>query len=189
MPSHHCAGPVANRPGIEGHFDSAGPRNKIREFAKYMFCYAIENAQELFYVTEKFFDALQAGCIPIYFGAPNVRDVWREPNSFVHLREFPTLRAAGEHILEISRNETLWASYHAWRKRPPPLWMKRLFFNGLGMTSLCRMCHAHWTVIDAPPAPREALIAKGLRRLNTTVIIEPGTIFSQTSQESPIPEL
>jgi len=40
---------------------------------RYKFCIAIENSLAMDYVTEKVYDALAAGCVPIYYGAPNIR--------------------------------------------------------------------------------------------------------------------
>jgi len=41
----------------------------------YRFCFAYENIKNVpGYVTEKIFDCFHAGCVPIYFGAPNITD-------------------------------------------------------------------------------------------------------------------
>lgn len=37
---------------------------------RYKFCIAMENSISPGYVTEKVFDALAAGCVPVYFGSP-----------------------------------------------------------------------------------------------------------------------
>lgn len=44
---------------------------KIEVLRDYKFCFAIENIEMPEYVTEKIIDALVAGCIPIYKGAPD----------------------------------------------------------------------------------------------------------------------
>lgn len=38
----------------------------------YRFCLVVENYKAPHYITEKIFDAMVAGCIPIYIGAPNI---------------------------------------------------------------------------------------------------------------------
>jgi hypothetical protein len=41
----------------------------------YSFCICYENARDIpGYITEKIFDCLFAGCVPVYWGAPNVND-------------------------------------------------------------------------------------------------------------------
>lgn len=41
----------------------------------YRYCFAFENSVLHGYVTEKLYQALAADCVPVYFGAPDVRDV------------------------------------------------------------------------------------------------------------------
>jgi alpha(1,3/1,4) fucosyltransferase len=49
-----------------------GERAKVEFLRQYKFCLAYENAQSPGYVTEKLFHAKAAGCVPIYWGAPDV---------------------------------------------------------------------------------------------------------------------
>ncbi|HEY3855310.1 MAG TPA: glycosyltransferase family 10 [Verrucomicrobiae bacterium] len=53
----------------------------------YKFAIAYENAAFPGYVTEKIFDALFAGCIPIYIGAPDVTD-YIPKETFIDKRDF-----------------------------------------------------------------------------------------------------
>lgn len=49
--------------------------NKLDTFAKYKFAICYENAKNIpGYITEKIMDSLFAGCVPVYYGAPNVAD-------------------------------------------------------------------------------------------------------------------
>jgi len=49
--------------------------SKKETLSKYKFCICYENAKEIpGYITEKIFDCLFSGCIPIYLGAPNISD-------------------------------------------------------------------------------------------------------------------
>jgi hypothetical protein len=41
---------------------------------RYLFCIAFENAAEYDWVTEKVYEAIGAGCIPIYRGAHNLHE-------------------------------------------------------------------------------------------------------------------
>ncbi len=48
---------------------------KVDVLKGYKFCYAYENIKGIpGYVTEKIFDCFHAGCVPIYWGAPNVNE-------------------------------------------------------------------------------------------------------------------
>jgi len=49
--------------------------NKRETLKGYRFCFAYENIGGVpGYVTEKIFDCFEAGCVPIYLGAPNIED-------------------------------------------------------------------------------------------------------------------
>jgi len=57
--------------------------NKSDALKDYEFSIAIENSREKGYVSEKFFDCILCDTVPIYFGAPNVQEVY--PNAFINL--------------------------------------------------------------------------------------------------------
>lgn len=60
----------------------------LRDF-KFSICY--ENAHSIpGYITEKIFDSLAAGCVPVYWGAPNILDYIPE-SCFVDRRKFASL--------------------------------------------------------------------------------------------------
>lgn len=66
-----------------------GPvKSKAETYANYRFAFAIENTgNERGAVTEKMFDAMAAGCVPVYLGAPNVTD-YVPANCFIDMRNF-----------------------------------------------------------------------------------------------------
>jgi hypothetical protein len=72
-----------------GELDGAwGQTPKLGLLAKYAVCVCLENTCEPFYFTEKFVDAVCAGCIPVYHAHPSVRDGvlagarWVDPADF-----------------------------------------------------------------------------------------------------------
>ena len=81
----------------------------------YKFVLAIENTMTESYVTEKLFYALDAGAIPIYFGAPNVRD-FVPPHSIIDGSTFSTLERLADYVKEVATSPILYAEYHAWRR-------------------------------------------------------------------------
>jgi Glycosyltransferase family 10 (fucosyltransferase) C-term len=177
IPTHHMGSIMRNREKVPGQFNSAGPRNKIAEFAKYQFCFALENAREPGYVTEKLFDAFEAGCIPLYYGAPDVHEIWRYPDSFINIADFPTLKAAAEHVMKVAANKDLYDSYHAWRKiKPLPEWLQTLLSNGIGVTP-CRICMAHWNRFSNPPTIAQIQKTKKLRS-DKTARIDKNTLLN-----------
>ena len=69
------AGKLYNTVGSEifaGLGGGGGEAKKVEFLRQYKFCIAYENAASPGYVTEKLFHAKAAGCVPIYWGAPDV---------------------------------------------------------------------------------------------------------------------
>jgi hypothetical protein len=53
----------------------------------YRFSFAYETSVEKDWISEKLFDRFFAGCVPIYYGAPNVTD-YVPANTFIDKRDF-----------------------------------------------------------------------------------------------------
>lgn len=49
--------------------------NKLSYLRKYKFAFCYENMKSSTYVTEKIFDALHAGCVPVYWGAQEITNL------------------------------------------------------------------------------------------------------------------
>jgi hypothetical protein len=62
-------------------------KGKHRTLLEYKFCFAYENSTEADYISEKLFDCFHAGCVPIYYGAPNVTD-YIPATTFIDKRKF-----------------------------------------------------------------------------------------------------
>ncbi len=81
----------------------------------------MENTQEPYYFTEKFVDAVAAGCVPIYRAHPTVRDTFLEGATWIDPAEHDgrvsmTLRAA----LAADRTAIAAKNFH-WLGRPEVL--------------------------------------------------------------------
>lgn len=68
-----------------------GPIKLKKEiYKKYKFAICYENARDIpGYITEKIFNCIFAGCVPIYWGAPNITD-HIPANTFIDRRKFET---------------------------------------------------------------------------------------------------
>jgi hypothetical protein len=65
-----------------------GPvESKSATLSRYRFAICFENMVMQGWVTEKIFDCLVAGTIPVYLGAPDIDD-WVDPECFVDMRRF-----------------------------------------------------------------------------------------------------
>lgn len=79
-------------------------RNKINFQAKYKFALAIENSSSMGYCTEKFVQAAQSDCIPIYWGDPTINQQFN-PKSFVNVHDYSSLEDLKKAIMNIDSND------------------------------------------------------------------------------------
>jgi hypothetical protein len=80
------------------------PDKKLQVISNYRFVLCFENCSFPGYITEKIFDCFQAGCIPIYYGAPDIKDFVPE-DSFIDFRNFNDYNALRNYILNFSDNQ------------------------------------------------------------------------------------
>ena len=77
--------------------------DKTAFMAQHLFGVAYENHEFPGYLTEKLPDALQARCIPLYWGDETVEDTFN-PKAFLHARRFRDESAFIQYILELSED-------------------------------------------------------------------------------------
>jgi len=106
--------------------DDYGHRFKLDTISSYKFTIAFENAIARDYVTEKFYDPLIAGSVPVYLGAPNIRDFAPGENCFIDASEWEDPESLARHILDLSGDEASYRSYFEWKKKPFPPKFARL---------------------------------------------------------------
>lgn len=83
-----------------------GPNLKSKHLTlhDYRFCLAYENSIEPDYISEKIFDCLYAGCVPIYMGAPNITDAI-PANTFIDRRHFKTYDEIYKYLSTMTESE------------------------------------------------------------------------------------
>lgn len=78
---------------------------KVDILKHYKFCFAYENVKGIpGYVTEKIFDSLQAGCVPVYWGAPNIGE-YVPKGCFIHREDFSSNEALYHYLRNMKRAE------------------------------------------------------------------------------------
>lgn len=76
-------------------------KGKIQVLKNYRFCICFENSTHLKgYITEKIFCCFAAGCVPVYWGAPNVED-YIPKNCYVDWRDFPDTESLYRYLKEM----------------------------------------------------------------------------------------
>jgi hypothetical protein len=87
--------------------------------AHYKYYIAIENSRYDNYTTEKLWRGLAAGAVPVYLGAPNVREYLPAPGAAVLMEDFPSVEALVAYLREGMADEGLYYERHMeWRARP-----------------------------------------------------------------------
>lgn len=116
-----------------------GRATKLKVIARYPFTLAFENSVTRDYVTEKFFDPLIAGSVPIYLGAPNVEDFAPGDRSYIDVTNFASPRDLAGFLNELAEAPERYAEYLAWKQRP----LRRGFVEMVERqrtSGLCRLC-------------------------------------------------
>lgn len=77
---------------------------------------AFQNSYYPGYITEKLFDPLAAGTLPLYLGAPDVNHLL-PTKSFLNVDDFGTYDELADYIEFLIENKDVYDQYHAWRER------------------------------------------------------------------------
>jgi hypothetical protein len=86
-----------NFPSYRGKVDT-----KIDTLEKYRFAICYENAYDIpGYITEKIFDCLFAGCIPVYWGANNI-EAYIPRDCYIDMRDFHSYEALYSYLVSMS---------------------------------------------------------------------------------------
>jgi len=97
--------PFLNRFGYKYSSYKGSVDSKFTTLMNYKFAICYENGRELpGYITEKIFDCFFAGCVPVYWGAPNVTD-HIPADCFIDRRDFNSTAEVYEFITNISAQE------------------------------------------------------------------------------------
>lgn len=91
---------------------------KREAISNYMFNLAFENSVEDGYVTEKPFDAMLSGTVPIYLGdAKTLKKTVPHPKAVIFLEDFEgNAEKLAKYLTYLSTNETAYEEHRNWRK-------------------------------------------------------------------------
>ena len=92
-----------------------GIETRRATLSKYKFTLAFENSIAPDYVTEKFFDPLVAGSVPIYLGAPNVSEFAPGKRCFINVADFRGPEELAAYVNSVALNDDAYAEHFAWK--------------------------------------------------------------------------
>lgn len=105
----------------------------------YKFYLAFENSQNQGYVTEKVWQALVMGAIPIYWGAPDIDEFLPDPDAVIRVRDFKSSRALAEYVRLLMGSSDAYLKHMKWRKKPLPESLRRVINSAVGGAA-CHLC-------------------------------------------------
>ncbi|CAM6061211.1 unnamed protein product [Sphagnum tenellum] len=118
---------------------AGGRVNKLQALQKYKFSLAFENSNVEDYVTEKFFQALVAGSIPVVVGAPNIEEFAPAPNSYLYIKDENEVKSVAAKMMFLAGNATAYDEALWWKYDGPSLSFLALVDMAV-VHSSCRLC-------------------------------------------------
>ena len=109
-------------------------KEKLQFMSECKFSISFESVAKPWFISEKIVSAFRAGTVPIYWGAPEIEQVYN-PQSFINVRRFSSWQACIEHIKEIDQNPEL---YEAYRKHNPDGQIERLLSPEFSHAKACK---------------------------------------------------
>jgi hypothetical protein len=112
----HSYGKVLNNRMFPWQDEGSASKQKL--LRSYKFALAFENSICRDYVTEKLFDPLMAGCVPVYRGASNVEDFLPGDHCYINTADFASPRHLADFLLHLDSDDKAYADYFAWKAQP-----------------------------------------------------------------------
>lgn len=82
----------------------------------------MENSVTKDYATEKLYDALVAGCVPIYLGHPNIADFVPEESAIINYAQLGSPQALQAELERLAGDEQAYAAKLEWKTKDTKLW-------------------------------------------------------------------
>ena len=105
---------------------------------------AFENNIIKDYVSEKVFDGLLAGTVPVYYGATTVDKLLPNLKSVVKVSDFSSPKDLAAYLKDVGNDEMKYNAFLQWKKSPKMddvnSFQKVIDSTGYKFTALCRIC-------------------------------------------------
>eukprot|EP01062_Namystynia_karyoxenos_P024678 TRINITY_DN19645_c0_g1_i1.p1 TRINITY_DN19645_c0_g1~~TRINITY_DN19645_c0_g1_i1.p1 ORF type:complete len:539 (+),score=136.79 TRINITY_DN19645_c0_g1_i1:96-1619(+) len=129
-------------------------------YSQYTFALVVENSVSIDYVTEKIYEPLLAGAIPVYLGAPNVENFLPTRTAAILAVDFPSVASLARYLRCLLSRPGDLQEYLSWRDREP--FQSWRFFRD-AYPPLCAVC------MHISDAARRKEPRAWLRRLRATL--------------------
>jgi hypothetical protein len=92
-----------------------GWEGRVAVMGRYKFTLAFENSVSRDYVSDKFFDPLTVGSVPVYRGTADVAELAPHPDCYIDARDFAGPAELGRYLAALDRDDVAYSHYHQWR--------------------------------------------------------------------------
>ncbi|XP_072529455.1 4-galactosyl-N-acetylglucosaminide 3-alpha-L-fucosyltransferase 9-like [Salminus brasiliensis] len=125
---------------VEGYGRHFGRYIDNKDYFKVMssckFYLAFENSVHKDYITEKLFNPLMHGTVPVVIGPPRENyEKFIPADSFIHVNDFKTAKELAEHLKLLDQSQEMYEKYFAWRKHFVPK------LSNFGQEHACLICN------------------------------------------------
>ena len=119
--------------------EDRGDVSKLETISRYRVTLAFENSITPDYVTEKLYEPLSVGSVPVYLGAANVAEFAPSPACFIDVRDFAGPAELAAHLCELERSPAAYESLLGWKREQftPEF---RALLEQQGTHSVTRLC-------------------------------------------------
>jgi len=121
------------------HRNRDGKVDKVEALKRYKFSLAFENTNEEDYVTEKFFQSLVAGSVPVVVGPPNIEEFAPASDSFLHIKTMEDVEPVAKRMKYLAANPAAYNQTLRWKYEGPSDSFKALV-DMAAVHSSCRLC-------------------------------------------------
>eukprot|EP01080_Neovahlkampfia_damariscottae_P003899 gene3899-7112_t len=112
---------------------------KMKLLAQHKFNLCFENSHAKGYITEKYWQALVAGTVPVVLGAPDIRKYQPSPNSIIVVDENTNLKDLAHFLTSLGNNEKEYNKMLEW-KRTGPTDQFLSIVDDSSVSYYCRLC-------------------------------------------------
>lgn len=103
---------------VYGHVGQPFLGGVVDLIREYQFYLALENSQHTDYITEKLWNPIEAGAIPVVLGPTRENyERFLPPEAFIHVDDFASVRELVQYLLMLRRQPELLMAHLSWRGR------------------------------------------------------------------------
>jgi len=113
---------------------------KIEAIKPYKFYLSFESSHVEDYVTERFFQALVAGTVPVVYGTPNIGDFSPSNHSVIDTAKFKTAKDVVDHLKWLDENDEEYFKLLAWKREGVSEQFENLLASTTDIHFACRIC-------------------------------------------------